>query len=343
MTSESLLNSLKANPFVLAPMAGITDCAFRSFMREMGASIVITELVSSSGLKYSSERTRKLMSYENLQRPIGVQIFGEDLDCMAFAAKEVEQSGADFVDINFGCPVPKVVKKGAGSAALKDLVFFRNVLRAVKGSVQIPVTIKVRTGWDQQTRNTHEVAQIAYDEGITWLAIHGRTRAQGYSGESDWSYIADVKNHAKLPVLGNGDIASAYTALQRLTDSRCDGVMIGRGCLKNPWIFFEANHLYNKKNNLQIPAIKKDFSEVFDRLENHLKRTSEGRVVVLQTKKLAAWYSAGYPGSSQFRKKIFSESDQGQVTSIIKDYFLKLDPYHQSDTSSEPFLMGGHG
>lgn len=358
----NLLDELKKNPFVLAPMAGITDCAFRSFMREMGAGVVVTELVSALGLKHSSERTRELMRFEEIQHPVGIQIFGEDLEALAIAAKEVEQMGADFVDLNFGCPVPKVVKKGAGSATLKDLFFLRDVLRSVKSAVSIPVTIKVRTGWDASTRNTHEVAQIAFDEGITWVAIHGRTRAQGYAGQSDWDYISEVKAQAKLPILGNGDINSAATANRRLQESKCDGVLIGRGCLKNPWIFREAMQIYHTNQlNTAEPVVAptlaslvdamtashkfadRDFSKLFDSLTHYLEKTSEPRVVALQTKKLAAWYSAGYQDSSQFRKTIFALTDHSLVKQTAIDYFSSLGLTVQKDTSNEPFLMGGHG
>ena len=246
MREEDLVGYLKKNPFVLAPMAGITDAPFRTFMREMGAGVVVTELVSATGLQYSSDKTRKLMHFEEVQRPIGIQIFGETLEHLAFATREIEVMGADFVDLNFGCPVPKVVKKGAGSAVLKDLVALRDILRTVKAASSLPVTIKIRTGWDESTRNSEEVCQVAYDEGITWVAIHGRTRAAAYSGKADWEYISNVKAKARLPVLGNGDITSAEMALQRLKDSGCDGVLIGRGCLKNPWIFREALALYHQ-------------------------------------------------------------------------------------------------
>src|SRR3954468_702120 len=164
MTQETLLKNLRDNPFVLAPMAGITDRPFRSFMREMGCGIVVSELVSSTGLKYSSPKTRKLMEFDSTQHPVGIQLFGENLEHLADAAQIVEQMGADFVDLNFGCPVPKVVNKGAGSACLRDLTRLRDVIRATKSGVNIPVTIKVRTGWDQGSRNTDQVTQIANDE-----------------------------------------------------------------------------------------------------------------------------------------------------------------------------------
>jgi nifR3 family TIM-barrel protein len=292
------------------------------------------------------------MRFESGQHPVGIQLFGEDLEALSFAAKEVEAMGADFVDLNFGCPVPKVVKKGAGSAVLKDLIFLRDILRTVKGAVGIPVTIKVRTGWDSESRNTHEVAKIAYDEGITWVAIHGRTRAQGYSGQSDWDYIAEVKSKSPLPILGNGDILTAQQANDRLNSSGCDGVMIGRGCLKNPWIFREALQIYSGRNGLSAGALssdelqssrKKNFEKLFDRLSTHLQRTSEDRLRALQLKKLAAWYSAGYPESADFRKTIFTLQHPDEVIGHAKKYFQKLDSSAQSDTSGDGFLMGGHG
>jgi nifR3 family TIM-barrel protein len=339
MTSEQLLNQLKINPFVLAPMAGITDAPFRTFMREMGAGTVVTELVSATGLQYSSEKTRKIMQFEEVQRPIGIQIFGETLEHLAFAAREVELMGADFVDLNFGCPVPKVVKKGAGSAVLKDMKALRDVLKTVKGAVNIPVTIKIRTGWEESSRNSHEVCDIAHDEGITWVAIHGRTRAAAYSGKADWDYIAEVKGRAKIPVLGNGDINSAATAVRRLQESGCDGVLIGRGCLKNPWIFQEALGLFRGEKT----SVHKDLRGAVIRLREHLSRLCEERIVLLQMKKFAAWYSSGYPGAGQFRRDLFQSKTSEEILTCITSYFESLAGMEAADTSHEPFLMGGHG
>lgn len=335
-----LVAELKQNPFVLAPMAGITDRAFRSFMREMGAGVVVTELVSATGLKYSSQKTRSLMRFDDIQHPVGIQIFGDDYDDLAYAAKEIEQMGADFVDLNFGCPVTKVVKKGAGAATLKDLGHMRNVLRAVKSAVNIPVTIKVRTGWDAESRNTHEVTQLAYDEGIAWVAIHGRTRAQAYTGQADWEYIREVKNQSKVPVLGNGDLTNPKLANERLIASGCDGVLIGRGCLKNPWIFREAQQI--RMEGRTSHAVK-DFKDLFTRMHGHLAIDNDSRKIGLQIKKLAAWYSAGYPDSAQFRKTIFQLSDTTEVLKATGEYFERLAEFIQKDTSHEPFLMGGHG
>ncbi len=333
MTHESLLKHLQANPFVLAPMAGITDRPFRTFMREMGCGAVISELVSSTGLKYSSQKTMRLMEFDSSQHPVGIQLFGENLEHLSEAAKIVEQLGADFVDLNFGCPVPKVVSKGAGSACLKDLGKLRDVIRATKAGVQIPVTIKVRTGWDAHTRNTDQVAQIAFDEGVTWVAIHGRTRAAAYTGLADWDYIGEVKAKSPLPILGNGDLNTSRLALERMKTTGCDGVMIGRGCLKNPRIFLECRGLQADMS----------LSVILERLLTHLEAFYDERLVLIQMRKFAAWYSAGYPDAAIFRKDLFQLQSKEQVIGRIQGFFDGLIHVPQTDTSHEAFLMGGHG
>lgn len=339
MKEQYLLAHLRAQPFVLAPMAAITDRPFRSFMREMGCGAVISELVSSTGLKYSPAKTLKLMEFDEGQHPVGIQIFGEDLSHLGDAARMVEQLGADFVDLNFGCPVAKVVKRGAGSACLKDLGFLREILRTVKSAVSIPVTIKVRTGWDFETRNSPEVAQIAYDEGITWMAIHGRTRAMAYNGQADWDYIAEVKANSRIPILGNGDLTSAALAVERLRASKCDGVMIGRGCLKNPFIFLEAFQVWRG----EPPMVARNYPAVLTRLRFHLEGFCDERRLLIQMKKFAMWMSAGFPESSAFRKQIFSIQDRAAVLDSIFSYFDRHATANREDTSQEAFLMGGHG
>ncbi len=343
-TREQLLEKLKANPFVLAPMAGITDHGFRSFMKGHGASIVITELVSATGIAYKSARTIQLTSFEDSHRPVGVQLFGEDPVQMAEASKFVEGLGADFVDVNFGCPVPKVVKKGAGSAMLKDLPAMAELLRAMVKAVKIPVTIKIRTGWDSQTRNAEKVAEVAYNEGITWVAIHGRTRAQGYAGLSDWEYIAQVKSDAKIPVLGNGDIVNARQAVTRMRETGCDGVLIGRGSLKNPFIFKEALNLLqgDEAENLALKA-QKDYGKLLFSLRDCIAPHCDERILQIQMKKFAAWFATGYPGAAQFRKNIFRTQNSQEVSAVAQEYFATIKGVVQTDTSSEAFLMGGHG
>jgi nifR3 family TIM-barrel protein len=335
------LEALRKNPFVLAPMAGITDHAFRTFMAARGAGVVVTELISAAGIEYKSERTLKLMSFDETQRPVGIQVFGEDPEQMANAAKFVEEMGADFVDVNFGCPVPKVVKKGAGSAALKDLPAMAKLLNAMVKSVSIPVTIKIRTGWDANTRNADQVLDLAYNEGITWVAIHGRTRAQGYDGLADWDYIAEVKSRAKIPVLGNGDILTPRQAVLRLEQSGCDGVLIGRGALKNPFIFMDALALW--KGEAMDRKVSRDFVSLYDDLSKILAQHCDAHIQGIQLKKFAAWFATGYPGAAQFRKSLFQSKSNDEVMTLARDFFGRIDTSEQEDTSKEAFLMGGHG
>ncbi len=339
--SEALLNkALKENPFLLAPMAGISDISFRTFMRGMDASIVTTELVSANGLQYSNDRTRRLMRINKRESPVGIQIFGETLDALEYATKECEQEGADFIDLNFGCPVNKVVKKGAGSAVLKDLNKLRDILRTVKNATSLPVTIKIRTGWTNETKNAPEVAQIAYDEGIFWVAIHGRSRGQAYTGKADWDYIKSVKESAKLPIIGNGDITSSNLSIKRLKESNCDAVMIGRGALKNPWIFRESLALLNNK---PTDHIIRDFGSLVFSLKTAYEEYFDERIVALQLKKFSTWFSAGYPGSAKFRKNVFQFKEKEPLVNYIGEYFDSIKDIIQEDTSEEAFLMGGHG
>jgi nifR3 family TIM-barrel protein len=337
---ELLLNELRKNPFVLAPMAGITDSPFRTFMKEMGAGIVVSELISATGTVFSSSRTLNLMAFDEVQRPVGLQLFGEEPEHVSRAAQVVQERGADFVDLNFGCPVPKVVKKGAGSAMLKDLPAMERLLKAVVAAVQIPVTIKIRTGWDEKTRNAIDVVNLAADCGITWVAIHGRTRAQGYSGLADWDFISDVKAKTSLPVLGNGDIISAPQAVDALKQSGCDGVLIGRGALKNPYIFAESLSLWSKRPQTQAQV---EFSILFERLRELLSAHFDEKLTQIQLKKFAAWFSTGYPDSSHFRKELFQSQRSDEVYQKTIEYFSKIRRNDQLDTSSEAFLMGGHG
>lgn len=335
-----LKEQLKENPFILAPMAGITDNAFRNFATEMSSSVVVSELVSASGIKYGSQQTLKLMKFEEMQRPVGIQLFGESPEIIAEGARLVQEQGADFVDMNFGCPVNKVVKKGAGSAVLKDLTQLRDILRTVKSAIDIPLTIKIRTGWTFETRNAVDVTQVAYDEGVEWVAIHGRDRKQAYTGRADWEYIAEVKAKSKLPIIGNGDILSGKQANQKLQESGVDGVMIGRGALKNPYIFQESLAIYK---GLSFDAQDRDYMKAFDRLRYYLERDCDERILKIQIRKFASWFSAGYPGSAKFRKSLFQTTTVDEAMDLVSEFYDSIKGTLQEDTSGDGFLMGGHG
>lgn len=334
------LQTLRQNPFVLAPMAGITDHAFRSFMKELGSSVVVTELISAAGIEYKSQKTIDLMSFGEDQRPVGIQLFGESPEQVAAAAKFCEDKGADFVDLNFGCPVPKVVKKGGGSAILKDLPALKAMVTTVKNAIEIPLTIKIRTGWDQSSRNAIEVCQIAYDAGVSWVAIHGRTRAQSYEGFADWDYIAEVKAHSKIPILGNGDILTPHQAVRRLKATGVDGVMIGRGALKNPYIFADALKIWRGE---ETSAQGRDFGPLFVRLSEQIQSRCSEHITQIQLRKFAAWFATGYPGAAAFRKAIFQSESVQETMEKSLAFFRTISIENQEDTSDERFLMGGHG
>ena len=310
-------------------------------MKARHAGVVVTELISATGIQYKNDRTLKLMSYDDSQRPIGIQLFGEEPEIMADAARFAQEKGADFIDLNFGCPVPKVTKKGGGSAILKDLPHMVELISTVKRAIDIPLTIKIRTGWDHTCRNTDEVLKIAYNEGVTWVAIHGRTRAQGYSGLADWDYIADVKSRSPLPVLGNGDIVTATGAVQRLRESGCDGVLIGRGCLKNPYIFADALAIW--RGDKLDSNIERDYVSLYTQLHKVLLAHCDERILQIQLKKFAAWFATGYPGAAAFRRSIFQAKETEEILSESLGFFGGIQNVQQEVSSEDGFLMGGHG
>jgi tRNA-dihydrouridine synthase B len=318
--------------YLMAPMAGISDIVFRSLIRELGAEVVVSELLSAEGMIRGGERTRDMMRFAESERPVGIQLFGHNIQSMVEAARIVQGEGADFVDINFGCPVKKVVSDGAGAAWLKEPAKLGELLRAMKAVLRIPLTIKVRTGWDDQSITVKEVVKVAADCGVAWVAIHGRTRAQGYSGLADWELIRQVAIESPIPIIGNGDIITAHQAISRIENGYANAVMIGRGALKNPWIF------------AQIVGKTPDFD--FIRLiERHFELAIEHRGTArafLSLKKFLAWYAAGYPGCSVFRASLFKAEDIHALKACALDYFRTVN-YSPKTDDGQPFLMGGHG
>ncbi len=329
------------HPFILAPMAGITNSPFRRLMKRLKSSVVISELVSANGIEYASQKTLDLLRYHEEERVVGLQIFGEDTDNLVRACQVVERGGADFVDLNLGCPVPKVVKKGAGSAMCRDPISLGKTLEAMVRSVKIPVTIKIRTGWDQTSRNALDVVRVAADAGVTWVAIHGRTRAQGYSGEADWDFIGEVKAKSPIPILGNGDIATAEQAVARVRDYGVDAVLIGRGALRNPFLFEQASALW-RGESYELPKAER-YGDLLSQQQTMLHEIYSPRAAMIHARKFLAWYSAGFPGSSEFRKNVFSGTDPEVLWSEARAFFEKSAQERDMRHLSQPFLMGGHG
>lgn len=340
MTPEFLLKDLKEKPFLLAPMAGISDSAFRLSMKELGSGPVISELVSANGLKYANEKTEKLMRFDLGEKPVGIQIFGEEIGALAMAAKRVEELGADFVDLNLGCPVKKIVKKGAGSALLKDPQNLYKILVGIKSAISIPLTIKIRTGWDAENRNASEVVQVAADAGVSWVAIHGRTRSQAYNGVADWDFIGDVKAGSPIPIIGNGDVKTPEGAVDRLKKYGVDGIMIGRGCLKNPNIFAESMRLLN--GDLRSHP---DFNYIhfFKVLFERTLKLYEEKFVLIQMRKFSTWASAGFPGAAQFRRDMFTTRSLVEAMNLIYKFYGELAGSELEILHEDKFLMGGHG
>lgn len=330
-----------AHPFLLAPMAGITNSPFRRLMREYGSSVVISELVSANGIEYASERTMELLKFVEEERPVGLQIFGEGEANLVKACQVVQNLGANFVDLNLGCPVPKITKKGAGSAMCRNPSELGKILEAMVKSVSIPVTIKIRTGWDETLKNANEVVKVASDAGVAWVAIHGRTRAQGYSGNADWDFIGDVKAKSPLPIIGNGDVVTPEQAVSRYRTYGVDAVMIGRGALRNPFLFEQSHALLEGRP--MTPVTAERLIELLKKQRKYLSEVFQGRASMLHARKFLAWYSSGYPGAAEFRKQVFHFTEEEALWDEAITFFDASIRKRDMSYLSEPFLMGGHG
>jgi len=333
---DRLISSARS-PFWLAPMAGITDVCYRQLMDEMGAGVLISELVSAKGLLYNSGKTHKMIEVHSSPRSlVGVQLFGESEEDIINAAQYVKEAGAAFVDINLGCPVKKVVKKGCGAALMRDPAYLETFLTKIKLGIEIPLTVKMRTGWSHDELTIHECVTAADNSGCEWVAIHGRTRAQGYEGKADWDLIAEVKQRAKLPIIGNGDIRTVDQAQQLLEGSGVDAVMIGRGALRNPWIFKECIGL--DKNDFSGPC------EVLDRYLELLKAKYDLRNTLISLRKFASWLVYGYPGSAAFRSAMYHLLTIDELIQSARVFFERVAHLPQPKFEpSESFMASGHG
>ena len=314
------------NQVVLAPMAGISNTAYRQIIKEMGAGLIFAEMVSDKALVYGSEKTFDLLKMSDMERPIAQQIFGSDVDSFVKAAKLVEDKmHPDIIDINMGCPVPKVaIKSQAGSALLKNPDKIKEIVSAVVKAVNVPVTVKIRSGWDANSVNAVEVAKVIEEAGASAITVHGRTRAQGYSGNADWNIIKQVKEAVKIPVIGNGDVTSAEKAKEMLDFTGCDAVMIGRGVLGNPWLI---NECVSYLESGIIPP-KPSAREKIEMLKRHYQllvdSTSE-KQAILEIRTHALWYIKGMPKSAYIKNEICKTKNSEDLFKILNDYLGDLD------------------
>lgn len=288
---------------ILAPMAGVSDIAYRLLAKEHGASMVCTEMVSAMGIKYKNERTHELLRMEAVEHPVSMQIFGSNPEAIALGAKVVAAAGADIVDINMGCPVKKVVSSGDGSALMKTPDLAARVAEAAVKAVDVPVTVKMRIGWDDDHINVVDFAKRIESTGVAAVAVHGRTREQMYMGRADWSYIKAVKDSLSIPVIGNGDVWTPEDALRMMQETGCDAVMIGRGAQGNPWIFERTNH-YLRTGELRPEPT---YLERLDMLLKHFELLCRYKGAALGVREIrthAGWYMRGMPEAAYWRNRV---------------------------------------
>ena len=309
------------NQIVLAPMAGISNTSYRKIIKEMGAGLIYAEMVSDKAITFGNVKTMNLLKMDNMERPIAQQIFGTDIDPFVKAAKIIEEEmKPDIIDINMGCPVPKVaVKAQAGSALLKNPEKIYEIVKAVVEAVSVPVTVKIRAGWDSTSINCIEVAKIIEKAGASAITLHARTRAQGYSGKADWSLIKAVKESVNIPVIGNGDVTSCYLAKKMLDETGCDAVMIGRGVLGNPWLIKECvEYLETGKEPVEIPV-----KERIEMLKRHFQLLVDDigeKGAVLEIRTHALWYIKGLPGSAPVKNEICKSKTVEDMFNILDNY-----------------------
>jgi nifR3 family TIM-barrel protein len=329
-------------PLYLAPMAGVSESPFRQLCREHGADVVVTEFLSAEGIRRENEATVSKIAFGATERPIGVQIFGADPIAMGEAARYVSDVfEPEFIDINFGCPVKKVVRRNGGSGCLRDLDLVQQVIRAVAAATHLPVTCKIRSGWSEEMRDPVQIALRCQDAGARVLALHPRTRTQMYSGNARWEEIAAVVQALDIPVLGNGDIKTAEDALRMHQQTGCAGVMIARGSYGQPWIFQQVKDLLAGRPKRPAPSVAERFAVALDHARKVMAYETDPRGAAIEFRKHLGWYSKGIHGGAELRKKLFAVTSFDEVEGIFADYLANADRYAAAASGGPDLLDGG--
>lgn len=306
------------NNLILAPMAGVTDLPFRLLCKEQGAGLLCMEMVSAKAILYKNKNTEELLTVDSREHPVSLQLFGSDPDIISEIAKQIEERPFDILDINMGCPVPKVVNNGDGSALMKNPRLAGEIIEKTARAIGKPVTVKIRKGFDEEHVNAVELAHIAQESGAAAVAVHGRTREQFYSGKADWDIIRQVKEAVSIPVIGNGDLLTAEDVIAMEKQTGCDGFMIARGAEGNPWIFNQILHYFKTGEYLPKP----DFAEMAEMLLRHARMQLEFKgeyTGIREIRKHAAWYTAGYKNSSKLRGRINEVENYEQLEALFRE------------------------